>query len=105
LGLKNANSDMITGALSSLVDLIAFETKKTIHNYEDLKKTKIARILLVGGLANMPMFMEYFSSKLEMPVSAGNPLARVLYSPALEVIKPEINSTFTVSLGLAMRDV
>lgn len=105
MGLKNVDADMITSAMSSLVDLIVFETKKTIHNYEDLKKTKIAKILLVGGLANMPMFLEYFGSKLGMPVSAGNPLARVIYSPQLEILKPELNSMFSIAIGLAMRDI
>lgn len=105
LGLKNPNSDMITAAMSSLVDLIAFETKKTIHNYEDQKKTKITKILLVGGLANMTMFMEYFSTKLGLPVSAGNPLSRVIYPVGLEPIKGELNSTYAIALGLAMREI
>lgn len=105
LGLKNANTDMITGAMSSLVDLIAFETKKTIHNYEDLKKTTIAKVLLVGGLTNMPMFVEYFNSKLQMPVSLGNPLARIQYQPQLEPLKSEVNTTFTIAIGLAMREI
>jgi type IV pilus assembly protein PilM len=105
MGLKNANTDMITSAMSSLVDLIAFETRKTIHNYEDLKKTQIAKVLLVGGLANMPMFMEYFADKLGMAVSAGNPLARIIYPPPLDAIKDELNSTFTIALGLGMREI
>lgn len=105
MGLRNANSDMITSAMSSLVDLIAFEAKKTIHNYEDLKKTKIANILLVGGLANMPMFIEYFADKLGLPISSGNPLARVVYPSQLEPLKMELNSTFAIALGLAMREV
>lgn len=105
MGLKNTNADMITGAMSSLVDLIAFETKKIIHNYEDVKKSKISKILLVGGLANMPMFLDYFSNKLEAPVSAGNPLARVVYPSQLEPLKNEVNSTFTIALGLGMREI
>lgn len=104
-GLKNVNTDMITAAMSSLVDLIVFETKKTIHTYEDQKKTKIARILLVGGLANMPMFMEYFSAKLGLPVSAGNPLARVVFPPPLESLRGELNSTFAIAVGLGMREI
>jgi len=104
LGLKNANADMITEAMSSLVDLIVFETHKTIHNYEDAKKTKIGRVLLIGGLANMPMFIEYFGSKLGLAVSAGNPLARLLFPPQLEPLRGELNATFSISIGLAMRD-
>jgi len=105
LGLKNANADMITEAMSSLVDLIAFETKKTIHNYEDAKKTKISQIILTGGLVNMPMFIDYFGRKLGMPISVGNPLARMLYEPRLESLKSELNATFSIAIGLAMREI
>lgn len=105
LGLKDTNSAMITSAMSSLVDLIAFETKKTIHNYEDVKNTKINKVLLVGGLANMPMFREYFAERLGLSISSGNPLARVIYPEQLEPLKTELNSTFAISLGLAMREL
>ncbi len=105
LGLKNANSDMITSAMSSLVDLIVSETKKTIHNYEDIKKVNITKVLLVGGLANMPMFVEYFTQKLNLPIFSGNPLSRVIYSSQLGPIKMELNSDFAIALGLAMREV
>jgi type IV pilus assembly protein PilM len=105
LGLKNADSDMITGAMSSLIDLIAFEAKKIINNYEGTKKSKVSKTLLVGGLANMPMFMNYFQEKIGMPISAGNPLARIIFDSKLEVIKPELNSTFTIAFGLAMREI
>lgn len=104
-GSRGDNSEMIAGAMSSLVDLIVFETQKTIHNYEDLKKTKIAKVILIGGLANMPKFVEYFSGKLGFPVSLGNPLARIVYPPTLEKLKTELNSTFAIALGLAMREV
>lgn len=105
LGLKNANADMITESMSSLVDLIVFETQKIIHNYEDTKKTKIGQVLLVGSSANMPMFMEYFGSKLNLPISAGNPLARLIFPPALEPLRGELNSTYPIAIGLAMREI
>lgn len=104
LGLKNVNSDMITEAMSSLIDLIVFEAKRIIHNYEEVKKRKINQILLIGGLTNMPMFVDYFGIKLGLPVTVGNALARVVYPPQLEPLKPELNSSFAIALGLAMRD-
>ena len=105
LRTQQSNEQMIIEAMSSLVDLIVFETKKTVHNYEDIRKLKIGRVLLVGGLVNMPVFVDYFSTKLGLAVMAGNPLARVVYPLALETIKTELNSTFAVALGLAMREV
>lgn len=105
LGVKAGDSNVIHEAMSSLIDMMVFETKKTIHNYEDQKKTKIIKVLLVGGLANMPNFVSYFGEKLGMPVSLGNSLARVVIPPALAPLQAEINSTFAISIGLAMREI
>lgn len=104
-GVKTSDNNAVREALSSLVDMMAFETKKTIHNYEDQKKTKISKILLVGGLANMPNFADYFGEKLGMAVSLGNSLARVIVPPGAAGLQAEINSTFAIAVGLAMREV
>lgn len=105
LGVKTGDSNAIHEAMSSLIDMMVFETKKTIRNYEDQRKTKIVKVLLVGGLTKMPNFVSYFGEKLGMPVSLGNSLARVIVPPALAPLQTEINSTFTVAIGLAMREI
>lgn len=105
MGLKESDSNMITEAMSSLVDLIVFETKKTIHTYEDIKKTRVAKTIIIGGLTNMPMFVDYFSKRLGLPVSLGNPLARVVFPPQLEPLRSQLNSTFSIAIGLAMREI
>jgi type IV pilus assembly protein PilM len=104
-GIKTADSNIIREAMSSLIDMMAFETKKTIHNYEDQKEVKIAKILLVGGLANMPNFSDYFGQKLGMPVSLGNSLARLIVPTGLSGLQAELNSTFAIAIGLAMREI
>lgn len=105
MGLKEMDNNVIKQSMSSLVDLIVFETRKTMHTYEDAKKTKISKVFLVGGLANMPGFYDYFKEKLGLNVFMGNPLSRVLLPQGTEALKNEINSTFAVALGLAMRDI
>lgn len=103
IGLKEENENVIIKAMVSLIDMMAFETKKTISNFEESKHVKIERLLLVGGLANMPNFAPYFSKKLNRPVYLGNSLARVIYPEALKPIVQELANIFCVSLGLAMR--
>ncbi len=104
-GLKDVNNNMINGVMSSLLDMMALETKKTIQNYEQTTQRKMANVLLVGGLANMPQFLNYFGGKLGASVSLGNVLARVIIPGSLDKLKTELNSTFAVALGLAMRDI
>lgn len=104
-GMKDVDNNVILQAMSSLIDMMALETRKTIKNYEDVKHTKITKIALVGGLVNMPNFSDYFAAKLETPVALGNPLARVILPQGIEKLKNELNSTFSISIGLAMREI
>lgn len=104
-GIKEADNNVIEKAMSSLIDMMAFETKKTIHSYEELKKTKINKVLLVGGLANMPNFANYFGAKLGVPLALGNSLARVIVPDELKKLQNELNSTFAIAIGLAMREI
>ena len=104
-GIRDAENNIVRQAMSSLIDLMVLEVNKTIHNYEDQQKSKIAKILLVGGLANMLDFQVYFGKKLGREVSLGNPLARVVIPPGIERFRAELNSTFVVSVGLAMREI
>jgi len=102
-GLKQSGEDIINQAMVSLIDMMVFETKKIISNYEASKNRKIERILLVGGLTNMPNFPDYFQNKLGRKVYLGNALSRIQYPTELTPIAKEIASTFAISIGLAMR--
>lgn len=105
LGLKEIDENIINSAMKSLIDMMVFETRKTITNYEESKSQKISRILLVGGLTNMPNFADYFQQKLNREVFIGNALARVVYPQTLSSVMQELSSTFAVATGLAMREV
>lgn len=105
LGLREIDENIINSAMRSLVDMMVFETRKTITNYEEAKNQKISRILLVGGLTNMPNFANYFQQKLGREVYIGNALARIIYPQALSSVILELASTFSVATGLAMRDI
>ena len=105
LGLKEVDENVINSAMKSLMDMMAFETRKTITNYEETKNQKISRELLVGGLTNMPNFANYFQQKLGREVFIGNALARVVYPQTLSSVMQELSSTFAVAVGLAMREI
>lgn len=104
-GMRPGDDNIIKQAIISLLDLIIFETSKTIHNYEELRKTAIGKILLVGGLANMPFLSEYFAEKLGRGVVIGNSLARVITPPQMEPLRTELSATFAVAIGLAMKEI
>jgi len=104
-GIKEIDENVINSAMKSLVDMMVFETRKTITNYEETKNLKISKVLLVGGLTNMPNFANYFQQKLGRQVNIGNALARVVYPQSLSPVIQELSSTFAVASGLAMREI
>ncbi len=105
LGLKPADENIINEAMGTLIDMMAFETKKTLSAFENAKGEKVTRVLLVGGMTNMPNFLNYFKQKLGQEVFPGNAFARIVYPPTLAPAIGELASTFAVAAGLAMRDI
>lgn len=103
-GMKQSNENIVNEAMISLIDMMVFETRKTITNYETAKNSKVERILLTGGLTNMPNFVNYFKDKIGRDAYIGNALSRVMYPEGLTPIAKDISSNFAVSIGLAMRE-
>ncbi|MEX2090997.1 MAG: type IV pilus assembly protein PilM [Candidatus Paceibacterota bacterium] len=105
IGLEQSDENIVNEAMMSLVDMMVFETKKTLSNYESSKNIKISKILLVGGLANMPHFMEYFKKKLNLEIYGANAFARIIYPQQLSPVIQELANAFTIATGLAMREL
>ena len=103
-GLKKGEENIVTDSVISLVDMMIFETQKTVANYEKSKKEKAANVILIGGLINMPGFSDYFKERLNYSVIVGDPFSRVAYPEGLGQIIPELRSTLAIAVGLAMRE-
>ena len=105
VGLKSDSTKVVGEAMISLLDMIVFESKKTITTYESNKGAKIQKVFLSGGVANMPSFLEYFKSKINLETAIGNPFVRVVYPKELAKMIPELSPTFSIAVGLAMREI
>ncbi len=105
LGLIESNENIIKDAMVSLVDMMIFETKKTITGYEESKNEKVSRVIVIGGVVNMPNFPQYVAQRLERDVLVGNVFARIVYPQELTPILQELSNNFSIAAGLAMREV
>lgn len=103
-GLTDSPENKAKVAMQSLVDMMLFETKKTISGYEDSHQVKVPRVVLIGGLANMPGLANYFKQRLEREVLVGNVFARVVHPPELAPIISMLSNTFAIAVGAAMRE-
>ncbi len=68
-------------------------------------KSKVDKIILSGGGAMMFGLSDYLSKKLNLPVFAGDPWARVDYPAELKGIISEVGPRLAVAVGLAMREI
>ncbi len=105
LGLTDSNENIIKDAMTSLIDMMIFETKKTISTFEESKNQKIARVVLVGGIVNMPSFVNYFKERLGREVYVGNVFSRIVHPQELTPLVQELSNNFSIAAGLAMREI
>lgn len=103
-GLKRMPQSLVK-AILPLIDMMIFETKKTIANYEENKGLKIKKIILTGGQAALQGLDDYISKKIERPVSIENPFNKVSFDKNLAKTLKKIGPSFSVAVGLAMRKI
>ena len=101
----SAGENVVKEALTSLVDNMVMEARRTINTYQEKSRVKIDKVVAVGGLAKMPGFIEFFGDKLGIFTSLGNPFARIIYDKRLESVIEEMGPTFAVAVGLGMREL
>jgi Tfp pilus assembly PilM family ATPase len=90
-----------------LEELIAEVRRSLEYHASRYPDAAVRRIVLVGGGARMKNLDAYFTQELGIPVSIGNPLARLpVKSSQLQPDYIAINGpTLSVALGLALRDM
>ena len=90
------------------LNLISEEAARMLQAYgkkDDSAKARVDSIVLSGGAAGMAGITEYFQNSLGIKTIVGNPLARINYDKKLEPIIDKMKTSFSVSLGLALRGI
>ncbi|MFA5021887.1 MAG: pilus assembly protein PilM [Patescibacteria group bacterium] len=91
----------IENTLTPIVD----EIRYSLNLYRNQGQKSIEKIILTGGsslLLNLPV---YLSNLLGLRVFLGDPWARVMYPEELKPVLDEIGPRYSVTIGLAMRDI
>jgi len=104
-GLKREADSLIAPILAPVIDKIIFGVKKAINSYlSKSPQKKIQKIVLSGGVANMPGLIDYLSSKLSFKIERADPFSEILYPPVLHDTLEAIGPSFSVAVGLALRE-
>ena len=106
-GLLVNEQGNIAHVLTPILSVIAERTKKVIASFEEKEGKKVERIIVAGGTSLMPGIIDYFSDVFnqdgKIEIISAKPFANVAYPPILEKKIEEINPTYAIALGEALR--
>ncbi|MBN2197892.1 type IV pilus assembly protein PilM [Candidatus Wolfebacteria bacterium] len=86
------------------LDAIISEVRRVKDNYENNQKSKIERIILTGGGANLLGIEDYFEKQIELPIIIGNSFSKIKYPAKIDPFIKDLNSSFSVAIGLGIRE-
>jgi len=80
------------------------EKMKTIFNEVYLEdKERVGKVIVAGGGAALPGFLDYLNKELDLPVELANPFIDIAYPPTLEEPLQNLGPGFTIAVGMALR--
>ena len=86
---------------------MAEDLRRSVEYYSTKYSKMPARVFLCGGTAKIPKLDEYLSRELGVPVEVADPLKNIrtnLPAASPQYLR-EISPLFSVSVGLAIRDM
>lgn len=95
----------ISGIIYPIIDSIFSEIERIINVYNRKNVRKIERIILTGGGAGLKGLTDYTAKRFGLEASKGNPFSRVIYPAFMQPIIKEIEPTFAVAVGCALREI
>lgn len=107
-GLLINEEGNIAHVLSPILSVIAERAKQVIADFERREGKKVERIIVAGGTSLMPGIMDYFTKEFNQngdkkEVMLAKPFANVAYPSILEKKMAEIDPTYAIALGEALR--
>lgn len=95
----------ITSVMAPLIETLFAEIERIISLYNRRANRKIQKVNLTGGGSDLKGIVEYAASRLGVEVARGNPFSRVVYPPFMAPILRDIGPSFSVAVGLALREI
>lgn len=96
---------MTTGSAPPGFDAILETVRNEIKYVSNLYAKGIEKVVLTGGSAALPEIAEAAGAALSVRAFLGDPWARVIYPLPLKPTLDAIGPRFSVSIGLAMREI
>lgn len=107
-GLKEDKLEgQIPKAVKPVVDTLITEVKRSLEFYRSQPHAKgeIQQMIVCGGTARMPELLSRMAGELGLETKLGDPWANINYPSNVKDQLAELAPSFSVTVGLAMREV
>ena len=106
IGFSTQATNNIPKIIESTISPIINEIKYSFDLFQGRNKSDVVeKIVLTGGSSVVPGLTNYLKDILNINVYIGDPWARVIYPVELKSILQELGPRFSISIGLAMREI
>lgn len=106
IGLSDRPEEQEASSIvASLIDTLLHETGRIINTYNRSNKDRVDLMILAGGGANLRGLLDYAVKLFGFEVVLGNPFAKVVYPAFMQPMLKELGSSFSVAVGLALREI
>ena len=104
LGIKKRpETEQIRATLLPLIDAILDEARRFQAEYERTYQRTIDKVVLAGGGALLPGFLDYAIEYFRREVFFADAFAAVSYPPLLSPVISQLGAPFAQAVGLALR--
>lgn len=105
-GLEEKLEGKVVGAIKPVFDIIVEELKRAQMFFSSRSKNPISRLVLVGGMANLPGVLVYLADSLGIEVARGNPWETISVPSNFPREELEVHApSFAVAAGLALKEL
>ncbi len=91
--------------INPTLDYILFEASRIILSYQKKYSRSIGKSILVGGGALLKGLPEIASKSLEMDIKLGDPFKKLEAPAFLDPVLTDAGPSFSVAIGVALRDL
>lgn len=108
-GLLVNEEGNIAHILTPILSVISERTRKVMSDFESKEGKRVEKVIIAGGTSLMPGIMDYFSKNLNQDgsvsivVEIAKPFSEISYPSILDKKMEEINPTYAIALGEALR--
>lgn len=102
---KDPKDREVVAVMEPILEHIAFEVGNVIRDYQRKDRHTVGRVIATGGGALLPGAVEFLVKKLSLEVTLADPFAKTGYAPVFENVLKHVGPSFSVAVGLALREL